>query len=80
MVKILFFAGLAEKIGEREMVIEEAGNWQIDQLTEWLQAQYPSAKSELAQSMVAINEEYAERTETLADHDIVAFIPPVSGG
>lgn len=80
MIKLLFFAGLAEKTGQSEIEVEQADGWTIGQLTDWLKSEYPQAKGEIGQSMVAINEEYAEKTDIINDRDTVAYIPPVSGG
>ena len=34
----------------------------------------------LNEAMVAVNEEYAQRDTMVGTGDVVAFIPPVSGG
>ncbi|WP_088103690.1 molybdopterin converting factor subunit 1 [Halalkalibacter urbisdiaboli] len=77
MIRVLLFADLGEIAGQRDLSIElETGT--VDQVKAKLQEQYPAM--ELDQAMVAINEEYAEPDTPVKTGDIVAFIPPVSGG
>ncbi|MRG85655.1 molybdopterin converting factor subunit 1 [Salinibacillus xinjiangensis] len=80
MINVLFFAGLAEKTGQREIQLEHIAGSTVEQLKEKLMQEYPQAKAEMSQAMIAVNEEYAEKTDTLQERDTVAFIPPVSGG
>jgi molybdopterin synthase sulfur carrier subunit len=79
MIKVLLFAGIAEKIGQNELFIPEE-NLKVVQVIAWLQQQYPELKEELAQSMIAVNEEFASLDQQVSTRDVVAIIPPVSGG
>ncbi|UOE92177.1 molybdopterin converting factor subunit 1 [Alkalihalobacillus sp. LMS39] len=79
MIKVLFFAGLAEKTGRYE--VEIAGvDLTVNEVIEQITKQFPSIEAELAHSMIAVNEELVERTTIVKENDTVAFIPPVSGG
>ncbi|WP_163972027.1 molybdopterin converting factor subunit 1 [Oceanobacillus halotolerans] len=77
MINVLLFAELQESLGRDKLSIEAAGI-SIKELKEkHLQAyELPN----LDQAMIAVNEEYADETTVLEDGDVVAFIPPVSGG
>ena len=77
-MKILFFAELEEKAGTREVEIK-AEPMTIKALKEILRAQYSDLPS-LNNTIVAVNEEYADEDTVINENDIVAFIPPVSGG
>lgn len=77
MIKILLFAELEEKIGARQIELSE--EMPVRVIREKLLAEYPHATG-LKSAMVAINEEYAEEEFVPQDGDLVAFIPPVSGG
>ncbi len=57
-----------------ELDQQDVGNFK-----ELLRKEFPSF-SELDTFAVAVNESYAEDDMLLADRDIVAIIPPVSGG
>ncbi|WP_026671896.1 molybdopterin converting factor subunit 1 [Alkalihalobacterium bogoriense] len=79
MINVLFFAGLAEKTGQHE--VEIAGvDMTVNDVIEQITKQFPAIEAELANSMIAVNEELVERTTIVKENDTVAFIPPVSGG
>ncbi len=77
MVDVLFFAELKDAIGKDKLSIDAAGLTVTEMKEKWLAA-YDIPQIDRA--MVAINEEYAKESTVLAEGDIVAFIPPVSGG
>lgn len=77
MVKILWFAHLSEAVGKRELEIEVAG-MTVAALKKQLQEQYPDLV--LEHVLTAGNEEYVADDMVLDNGDVVAFIPPVSGG
>ncbi|MBN8207205.1 MoaD/ThiS family protein [Bacillus sp. NTK071] len=77
MITVLFFAGQQELIGEDKLERNES-HIKISDLKAKLMQEYP--KLSLQNTMTAINEEYAEDERIVEDNDIVAFIPPVSGG
>ena len=77
MIKLLFFAGIKETIGRENLELE----WKqqtIAQIKEYLQGKYPGLS--LQGVMVAVNEELGLDEDMVKENDIVAFIPPVSGG
>ena len=77
MVKILWFAHLSEAVGKRELEIEVA-RMTVAALKKQLQEQYPDLV--LEHVLTAVNEEYVADDMVLDNGDVVAFIPPVSGG
>lgn len=78
MIQILLFAGLQEKVGKSKLVIDEQ-EITMDQLKTKYLAHY-GINEMFDGAMVAVNEEYADKETTVRAGDIVAFIPPVSGG
>jgi molybdopterin converting factor subunit 1 len=79
-ITIKFFATLKEKIGENERTITLAQGSAVDNVLEDLKKQYPEFAKLIDCSLVALNEEYALPGCVLQDGDILAIIPPVSGG
>jgi sulfur-carrier protein len=77
MIKVLFFAHLKEQAGT-EMLEYEASRMTVDELLTKLEKEY--SLPALNTVMVAVNEEFEERSHQLKTGDIVALIPPVSGG
>lgn len=77
MIKILFFAELQEQAGVDMIEVEKAGLTVAD-LKDWLIEQYQLTA--LTNTMIAINESYANESDLLQSGDTIAFIPPVSGG
>lgn len=78
MITILLFANLREEVGLDRFVISEKEEMTVQQLKEWLKASY--GLQSLDKVMVAVNEEFVTNEEMIKTGDIVAFIPPVSGG
>lgn len=77
MITILLFAQLQEDVGVSQIMIEQE-DVTIEQLKETVQQQYPALS--LRHVMTAVNEEFVTGEEIVKEGDIVAFIPPVSGG
>lgn len=77
MITILLFAHLQEELGKDrlELELEELS---VKRLKKLLVDKYNLSKME--QVMTAINEEYALDDDSVKSGDVVAFIPPVSGG
>ena len=78
-VKVLFF-GIAKEISEVNSIkIELTKESNVFDFIEIMKAQY-SGFSSINDFSIAVNEEYANNDVVLKDSDIVAIIPPVSGG
>jgi molybdopterin synthase sulfur carrier subunit len=78
-VKVLYFSQVKDKIGKNEEEIEFEGKTLKD-LVDVLAKKYPDIKDILKRSMFAVNESYETMDYNLQDNDIIAIIPPVSGG
>lgn len=78
MITILLFANLREEVGSNRLVILEKQEMTVQQLKEWLKASY--CLQSFDRVMVAVNEEFVTDEEMIKAGDIVALIPPVSGG
>ncbi|MFN7251767.1 MAG: molybdopterin converting factor subunit 1 [Anaerobacillus sp.] len=77
MIKLLFFAELEEIVGARELTIDSA-EMTVSEVKRYLKQRFPTLPIDRA--MMAVNEEYVKETDVVKANDIVAFIPPVSGG
>lgn len=77
MITVLFFAQLQDAIGTERLEFG-ASNITVAELKEQLMTTYHL--SQLDHVMTAINEEYALPDDIVSAGDVVAFIPPVSGG
>ena len=78
-VKVLYFSQVKDKIGKNEEEIEFEGKTLKD-LVDVLAKIYPDIKEILKRSMFAVNESYETMDYNLQDNDMIAIIPPVSGG
>jgi sulfur-carrier protein len=75
-IKVKFFASLRETIGKADTEID--ANNITTAADVW---QFATDKHEhIPNMLVAINMEYANLDEAVADGDEVAFFPPVTGG
>lgn len=76
MNKVMFFAHLRDAVGEESVSLDLTGKT-IAEAKVILSEQYGV---NLDTVMAAVNEEFASDEDVLSDGDVVAFIPPVSGG
>lgn len=79
-VRVLFFA-LARDLAERDVVeLSIAEGTTVRELRALLVQEIPSLAEVLPNSMIAVNQRYAQDTDFIPDHAEIACIPPVSGG
>ena len=74
---ILLFARLADALGQSELTLELTDGATAGDALEAALAEHPDLQAGTA---IAVNEQYASREVRLRDGDVVALIPPVSGG
>jgi len=81
MIIIRFFAGIKEKVGKEEVLLESTGGSVADILS-LIEKDIPRISEILLsfKTMVAVNHEMAGMQTLVKDGDEVAFIPPFSGG
>ncbi|ADY23876.1 molybdopterin converting factor subunit 1 [Bacillus paranthracis] len=77
MIRVLLFANLQEEAGRSELQIEKE-SITVAELKDVVAKEYNVPVTEPI--MVAINEEYANEDDRVQSGDVVALIPPVSGG
>ena len=77
MNKILFFAHLRDVVGG-ESIEWDAKGLKVTDLKKLISEKYKAIN--LDNVMTAINEEFASDEEIIHEGDMIAFIPPVSGG
>jgi sulfur-carrier protein len=77
MITILLFAHLQEQFGTDKITINET-ELTVAALKEKLEKEYNWDQGQ--RIMIAINEEYAMDDDVVKAGDVVALIPPVSGG
>ncbi|MBE7128412.1 molybdopterin converting factor subunit 1 [Bacillus mycoides] len=77
MIEVLLFAHLQEEASKSALYID-CENITVAELKEVLIKKYSVAISN--EIMVAVNEEYANEDDIIQTGDVVAMIPPVSGG
>lgn len=76
MIRVLLFAGLKEQLQQSELIIKRQ-EMSVRQLREELKKKSVPQASTL---MIAVNEEFVTDREIIHEGDVVALIPPVSGG
>jgi molybdopterin synthase catalytic subunit len=79
-VKVLFFGLTQDLTGLREEHMEIPEGATLDGLWGRYAARFPRLNELSKTLLLAVNQEVADRAQTLRDGDEVAFLPPVSGG
>ena len=77
---VKLFAILKEKAGTPELTLELPDSSTVADLLREMERLHPGLVAGVGQTMVAVNTEYATESQPLNDGDVVALIPPVSGG
>jgi molybdopterin converting factor subunit 1 len=79
-IKVLYFARAREVAGKSEEVLALPSPLDTKLLREELLRRYPGMSGLLTSGTLAVNEEYVDGVQTLENNDVVAVIPPISGG
>jgi molybdopterin synthase sulfur carrier subunit len=78
-ITTLFFGITADLVGETELDIALESSISLRAFKLVLKEKYPQLKN-IDSYAIAVNEAYAEDILILKEGDVVAIIPPVSGG
>lgn len=78
-IKTLFFGITTDLVGKSELEIELTENTSIKEFKFILRNQF-SELTNINSYAIAVNEAYANNDDVLKENDVVAVIPPVSGG
>ncbi len=78
LMEIKIFAGIKEKVGKDVIDIPVGDEITVADLKERIYIDYPELDGEVFQ--VAVNEAFQTDDYTVKSGDVVALIPPVSGG
>lgn len=76
---VLFFGITTDLVGETQLEITVKNSVSIADFKLILKEKYPKLEN-INSYAIAVNEEYAENDFMLKENDIIAIIPPVSGG
>jgi len=80
-VSVLYFAALRDLTGVGEESVELATvPCPVSGLLEQLERKHAALRGRLSAVRVALNEEFTELGSSVRPGDVVALIPPVSGG
>ena len=79
-VNVLLFAAARDAVGKSKVAVELPEGCTVAMLRELLSVQYLALAPVLANSQIAVNQEWASDDVAIAVNDEVAVIPPVSGG
>lgn len=79
-LRVLFFAVTRELAGttEAEVVLGEGAT--VGDFVRHVEATWPNLAGRMSGVRIARNERFAELHVALADGDVLALVPPVSGG
>ncbi|KPE49047.1 MoaD/ThiS family protein [Chryseobacterium indologenes] len=78
-LKILAFGITKDIFGTSEKTVEVNDDLTVKQLKNFLEEDFPELKK-LKSYFIAVDEEYAEDHQVLSSVNVIAVIPPVSGG
>lgn len=78
-IQLLCFGIVSDLIGGPSIEIEAPENTSIENFKKIVVKQFPKITS-VSSYAIAVNEEYTNDSLVLKENDVVAIIPPVSGG
>lgn len=79
-IRVLLFARLVDETGKRELELSMARGATVSDALNALCEQYPQIAAARSSVAAALNDVYAPASRELSDGDVLALIPPVSGG
>ena len=79
-VKVIFFGRIRELVGRSEDLEEAPDGATIADLFDRYAARYPQLVAFRSSLVASRNQEFAAWETPVAPGDVIAFLPPVSGG
>lgn len=79
-VKVLFFASARELTGETETWLDLEEGAKTDSIPTILMGIYPDLDMNRDRMSIAINQTYCRESVQLKEGDVIAILPPISGG
>ena len=77
-MKVLTFGIIKEIVGKHVLELNQQIST-VSELEEYLKKTYPKLE-QLNSMMIAVNQEYSDKDQSLDGTEEIALIPPVSGG
>ena len=77
-IQVIYFAKVRDLVGHSEEELELSENMHVHSLVDFLEKRH--AHLQMNGVRVAVNEEFVGGEHVLKSGDVVALIPPVSGG
>lgn len=78
-LKVLLFGISTDLVGANELTFSLSPNALVSEFKQRIQEEYPQL-SQINSYAIAVNESYASDETELKENDVIAIIPPVSGG
>ncbi|HTM46306.1 MAG TPA: molybdopterin converting factor subunit 1 [Polyangiaceae bacterium] len=80
-ITVLYFAALRDLTGkaQEQLHLPDAVT-QVGALAAYMEQVVPALQGRMASVRLARNERFAESSESIAEGDVIALLPPVSGG
>lgn len=79
-IEVLFFGSLAEALAARATKLPARDGLNVEQALDYLEIIHPPLAVFRTSCLVAVNEQWCERDQLLKAGDVLAIMPPVSGG
>jgi len=79
-IRVRLFAAVKDIVGQREVVLDVPEGTTVAGMLDRFAGDYPRLRGLTPSILFAVNREYVQGTQVLAEGDEVALIPPVSGG
>lgn len=78
-IQILLFGITTDLLETSSLELEVSNNCSVTDFKQTLVAKYPVLEN-IDSYAIAVNESYASDSDILKENDVLAIIPPVSGG
>lgn len=75
-IELLFFGSLTDATTQSRLIVENMAD--TEQLKAYLEEKYPALQT--ARYFIAVNQQMIQQAHPLGPGDVVAFMPPFSGG
>jgi molybdopterin converting factor subunit 1 len=80
-IQLLYFAALRERMGTAAEDVDLPDEvMDVRALRAWLEATQPKLRGVLGSVRIAVDDEFAALDRPLSGGEVVALLPPVSGG